>query len=303
MLYLNYAKQMKNGFILNFFADSDGDLKEISDGREFVTKNGTNYGVPLASSTVVVTYPDKVKKTFILMENGSWREGLTTQSGLIGHFYGIPCQLMNLFAKNEENGYYPDLRPYGRFLEDPSWEHWYLSSYPAEKRRLLKELGFRVAEVSVSNVETFEDNGRYGALKEDKMYIHTFYDLAETPIWEEKGISAATLKELASRRIEEGMLIEWDTISYVCKVVKGVTTRGIPAFCVVNADCANTFEELAYLTFMGNYVNSTPAENYDSLKFLYSYFMENDLANSMFSLSPIIRDGRVNSIIHQVTEI
>lgn len=302
MLYLNYAKQMENGFILNFFADSDEDLKEVSDGREFVTKNGTNYGVPLASSTIIVTYPDKTKKTFVLMENGQWREGLTAQSSLLENFYGIPCQLTNLFAENEEDGYY-HLNPYGRFLEDPSWGNWFLSSYPAEKRKLLKELGFRVAEILVTP-ELFEDTCRYRALKEDKMYIHTFYDLAETPIWEEKGISAATLKELASRRQEEGTLIKWDTISYVCKVVKGVTTRGVPVACVVNADCTNTFEELAYLTFMGNYVDSVLAENYDSLKFLYSYWIEGDsVAAPILSLSPIIRDDRVNSIIHQVTEI
>lgn len=75
MLYLDYAKQIGNRYILNLFADSVEDINEISGGKEFITKNGTNYGVPLASSTVVITAPDKAKRTFVLDENGDWNEG------------------------------------------------------------------------------------------------------------------------------------------------------------------------------------------------------------------------------------
>lgn len=74
MLYLDYAKPVGNGYILNFFADKEEDIQEVSGGKEFVTKNGTNYGVPLASSTVVITYPDKSKKTFVLNGSGEWEE-------------------------------------------------------------------------------------------------------------------------------------------------------------------------------------------------------------------------------------
>ena len=74
MLYLDYAKPVGNGYILNFFADKIEDIQEVSGGKEFVTKNGTNYGVPLASSTVVITYPDKSKKTFVLNGSGEWEE-------------------------------------------------------------------------------------------------------------------------------------------------------------------------------------------------------------------------------------
>ena len=59
MLYLDYAKQIGNRYILNLFADSVEDINEISGGKEFITKNGTNYGVPLASSTIVITMPDR----------------------------------------------------------------------------------------------------------------------------------------------------------------------------------------------------------------------------------------------------
>lgn len=75
MLYLDYAKPVEGGYILNFFADKVEDMESITGGKEFITKNGTNYGVPLKGSTVVITAPDKEKKTFVLDENGEWNEG------------------------------------------------------------------------------------------------------------------------------------------------------------------------------------------------------------------------------------
>ena len=75
MLYLDYAKPMDNGFILNFFADSADDIKEVSEGKEFIASNGMNYGVPLSGSTVVITSPDKTKETYILDDSGFWSKG------------------------------------------------------------------------------------------------------------------------------------------------------------------------------------------------------------------------------------
>lgn len=75
MLYLDYAKQMNNGYILNFFADNEDDILEVADGKEFITKNGTNYGAPLTSSTVVITMPDKSEKTYVLNDKGIWEIG------------------------------------------------------------------------------------------------------------------------------------------------------------------------------------------------------------------------------------
>ena len=74
MLYLDYAKQMQNGYILNFFADNEKDIEEVSGGKEFVTRNGVSYGSPLAGSTIVITNPDKTKTTFVLNDNGEWKE-------------------------------------------------------------------------------------------------------------------------------------------------------------------------------------------------------------------------------------
>ena len=75
MIYLDYAKETSNGYILNFFADKEADLADISNGKRFVTKNGINYGVPQPSSTVVITTPDKTRKTYILNKAGEWQEG------------------------------------------------------------------------------------------------------------------------------------------------------------------------------------------------------------------------------------
>lgn len=75
MLYLNYAKPIQGGNILNFFADSEKDLEEISNGKKFIANNGTDYGVPVDSSTVIITLPDKTKKTYML-SNGEWIEGV-----------------------------------------------------------------------------------------------------------------------------------------------------------------------------------------------------------------------------------
>lgn len=75
MLYLDYAKKVEEGYILNFFADSEDDIEEVSGGKEFITKNGTNYGAPLPSSTVVITMPDKSRKTYILDDGNNWVVG------------------------------------------------------------------------------------------------------------------------------------------------------------------------------------------------------------------------------------
>lgn len=86
MLYLDYAKQMQNGYILNFFADNEKDIEEVSGGKEFITRNGLSYGSPLAGSTIVITNPDKTKTTFVLNNNGEWKESkmITVNSAYTG---------------------------------------------------------------------------------------------------------------------------------------------------------------------------------------------------------------------------
>lgn len=47
MLYLDYAKKVGDGYILNFFADSEQDLELVSNKKHFKTLNGFDYGIPL----------------------------------------------------------------------------------------------------------------------------------------------------------------------------------------------------------------------------------------------------------------
>lgn len=73
MLYLDYAKPLADGkYILSFFADSAADLESISHGQKFITKNGTDYGVPQAGSTVIVTSPNSGKTTYVMDAEGVW---------------------------------------------------------------------------------------------------------------------------------------------------------------------------------------------------------------------------------------
>lgn len=110
MIYLDYAKKVANGYILNFFADTEEDITEVSNGKHFITKNGTDYGIPQPSSTVVITMPDKTKKTYVLNEAGEWQlgGGETDYSRLTN----VPIILANLADKDfipEANTYYEHL--------------------------------------------------------------------------------------------------------------------------------------------------------------------------------------------------
>ena len=73
MLYLDYAKPVEGGYILNFFADKVEDMESITGGKEFITKNGTNYGVPLDTS--VVTIIEEGTKVNYVLQNGAYIAG------------------------------------------------------------------------------------------------------------------------------------------------------------------------------------------------------------------------------------
>lgn len=106
MLYLDYAKPIGGGYILNLFADKVEDIQEVSNGKNFVTKNGIDYGVPLASSTVVITTPDKIKKTYILGEDGEWKEdgGLSVQVDYAQNDSTQPDYIKNRLVYGEITG-------------------------------------------------------------------------------------------------------------------------------------------------------------------------------------------------------
>lgn len=73
MYYLDYAKQVGDRYILNFFADSAEDLKDVPTDKPYITRNGTNYGIPLDTS--VVTIVEKGTKVNYVLQNGAYIAG------------------------------------------------------------------------------------------------------------------------------------------------------------------------------------------------------------------------------------
>ena len=267
MLYLDYAKKMGNGYIMNFFADKEEDILTISDGKPFITNNGTNYGAPLESSTIVITMPDKTKKTYVLTGNGIWREeSLGENNEAFNGGVGLPNQVISLLADRQGgSSEHYEFIPYGKFGDYSDSNVLY--EYPNEKIKILNSNNFRVAR-NMTTPEQMEGVVMRKFENDNGLYLHTFYDLSLSPLCDEEGISETALKALVSAN-------KWpnEVISYVCKIMPG-ELMGMPFYCVVNSDCTNTFEELAYLCALDPFSKDEKlhaAENYNSLKFLYSF--------------------------------
>ena len=73
MYYLDYAKKVGDRYILNFFADTAEDVADVPTNTPYITRNGTNYGVPLETSIVTVIEND-VRKNYVL-QNGAYIAG------------------------------------------------------------------------------------------------------------------------------------------------------------------------------------------------------------------------------------
>ena len=73
MYYLDYAKKVGDRYILNFFADTAEDIADVPTDTPYITRNGTNYGVPLETSIVTVVEND-VRKNYVL-QNGTYIAG------------------------------------------------------------------------------------------------------------------------------------------------------------------------------------------------------------------------------------
>ena len=73
MYYLDYAKKVGDRYILNFFADTAEDIADVPTDTPYITRNGTNYGVPLETSIVTVVEND-VRKNYVL-QNGAYIAG------------------------------------------------------------------------------------------------------------------------------------------------------------------------------------------------------------------------------------
>ena len=73
MYYLDYAKKVDDRYVLNFFADSAEDLKDVPTDKPYITRNGTNYGIPLDTS--VVTIIEEGTKVNYVLQNGAYIAG------------------------------------------------------------------------------------------------------------------------------------------------------------------------------------------------------------------------------------
>lgn len=67
MYYLDYAKKVGDRYILNFFADTAEDIADVPTNTPYITRNGTNYGIPLETSIVTVIEND-VRKNYVLQD-------------------------------------------------------------------------------------------------------------------------------------------------------------------------------------------------------------------------------------------
>lgn len=73
MYYLDYAKPVGNRYVLNFFADTIEDLKDVPTTTAYVTRNGTNYGIPLDTSVVTIV-ENGIRVNYVL-QNGKYIVG------------------------------------------------------------------------------------------------------------------------------------------------------------------------------------------------------------------------------------
>ena len=73
MYYLDYAKKVDDSYVLNFFADSAEDIKDVPTDKPYITRNGTNYGIPLDTS--VVTIIEEGTKVNYVLQNGAYIAG------------------------------------------------------------------------------------------------------------------------------------------------------------------------------------------------------------------------------------
>lgn len=73
MYYLDYAKPVDSRYVLNFFADTIEDLKDVPTTTAYVTRNGTNYGIPLDTSVVTIV-ENGIRVNYVL-QNGKYIVG------------------------------------------------------------------------------------------------------------------------------------------------------------------------------------------------------------------------------------
>ena len=237
MLYLNYAKPIQGGNILNFFADSEKDLEAVSGGKKFIANNGTDYGVPVDSSTVIITLPNKTKKTYML-NNGEWIENPMLSNLLPSYKYISsfnqsylfnPLWLVNIDS-NTRNSIYENL------------------TFLAEK----DEHKFRTTKKWNGDVDYL---GKFAGMGSNVLCNVTLGDLQLA-----EGYKTSWFNDARDK-----LTVSWPSIRLLCKssIVKTTVENPIiptPMWILIisNIESKNTPEELASLFFK----NKTDAAQY-----------------------------------------
>ena len=252
MLYLDYAKKIGDRYILNFFANSIEDIAEVSNGKRFVTKNGTDYGVPLASSIIVITEPDKTKKTYLLGEDGIWKENPTLSNLLPPYKY--------ILSSNSS------------YLFNPLW---LINIGEEERERIYNGLTFQVEKDKVgfrTTERNYVDESALGKLEEMGGRVLLNVTLGDLQLME--GYKTSWFNNARDK-----MTLSWPSIRILCKssIVKssgGSIGFGDWVLVISNIESKNTPEELVSLCFdseehaaAAGFKYLTDVTNYDSTDF------------------------------------
>lgn len=244
MLYLNYAKPIQGGNILNFFADSEKDLEAVSGGKKFIANNGTDYGVPVDSSTVVITLPDKTKKTYML-SGGEWIESPGVESFIDTELNPMMMRVPIIDAIT------------CLALQDSTLRF---------EPKYDEKTGFLVSDEPIElDQYTYFNTDETGATKPmpGELYIVYLPDINDVSI-------------IKNPIDIDGTRCKTPAI-YICKIVETVDEYGLPIYILINHDCTlETSEDYSklyeYMTkidtsgFHGVY-----DERYSSVKFVYPY--------------------------------
>lgn len=273
MLYLNYAKPIQGGNNLNFFADSEKDLEAVSGGKKFIANNGTDYGVPADGSTVIITLPDKTKRTYML-SGGEWIESpgiesfIDTELNPIRMSVPLIDAITNLARQDEAfkiEAKYDEKTGFVRGAEHIELED--RTSFNADQTGASKPMPGELYLVYLPDINEF------GSIMVEP--IHLFDDTeCETPA------------------------------TYICKVVEG---EGDLYF-LINYDCTlETPEDYGNLyKYMLDELSSDDRhgiydERYSSVKFAYPY---GDHGNMIFTAGGFItREKRLKSMTFSMIRI
>lgn len=243
MLYLNYAKPIQGGNILNFFADSEKDLEAVSGGKRFIANNGTDYGVPIDSSTVIITLPDKTKKTYVL-SGGEWIESPGIESFIDTELNPMMMSVPLLDAIQNLALQFDAFKVEAKYDE---------------------ETGFVVGSEYIELQELTSFNKEKSKPMPGELYLVYLPDINDF---------GSIMREPINNGYDD--ICETPT-TYICKVVEGKDELGNQLYFLINYDCTlETFEDYSklyeYMTkidtsgFHGVY-----DERYSSVKFVYPY--------------------------------